>query len=582
MLDAHVKHAILPSTHTLLMRNGSKKRGASNMNKRLENHSWKPSSLVSLMIFIASSWMLLSCSTPEPKVLPKETPRIRVAMRRDLDRLNPYVAMSLEADLVFKRLFPSLFTELEPKSLLEPELQPNLVSMYTWSENGTKLHLELKEGLEWSDGTPLTTSDLDFTFSIQKDEELNWIGMQGKARIESWNVINEREIDLIFQEACHTNLLDLNEGLILPRHYYQQWPVNLWREREWEIPAVVFGPYRIANHVRGEKLVLKALNPTSPELGFRIIRDKEMHYQLLFNGECDYSWTLPMQRLKDIQDHLKPQFVFENSFAFIAWNPIQPEAIREQEITTLDQLNQLKDQAPHPIFADARVRRALTMAMDLEGMAASLLPSASTTLASPWSIFDASLVQPDIGDRIELARSLLDEAGWTLKNGMRQRNDVPFKFQVLVNTGNLLREQVLLKIAADLAKIGVAMEIRALEPSLYIQACFSRDFDAVFNLVRTGTHPDMKDLFHSSAALNMGYNFASWTQVDAVLEDLACQVDVQDLYQGCRSAHDAFLQDQPITLLYRGTRLAAFSTNGISGRPTLLDPLMDIQDWTAP
>ena len=528
-----------------------------------------------------------SCSRPGPEKLKPSENVIRIAMSRGMDSLNPYLAMSLESELIHKRLFPSLFSE-DPLPANEdgshqrwaPTLTPFLVDSFAWDETGTQLTLNIKEGLKWSDGESLTAEDIAFTLSIQKDPEVAWIGAETKKNIKSWKIISALQLQVSFESACLLNMLDLNEGLIIPKHFYAQWKPGEWRNLTWSEHMVVFGPYRIESLIPNEKILLTPINPEHPRLGFAIIREKEMHYKLLSEQQLDYSWTLPTERFADITTSLVPACFPDNSFAFIAWNPIDPKKLGELELTSLPQLEQLKKSSPHPIFSDARVRQAMMLAMDRHRLIGTVLPMGTEIPVSPWALLATQLQVPAASQNLEKAADLLDQAGWKLENGLRTKEGVPLEFDIIVNSGNQLREYILLSLAEDMKKVGAIMHIRALEGSLYIQACFSRNFDAAFNLLRTGTHPDLTELFHSQSALNQGYNFASWTSIDPIIENISCQKDPDEILNLCRQAQDVFMKEQPLTILYRGIRMGGFSRDGVVGHPSELDPLFQIESWS--
>src|SRR5690606_15037168 len=84
-------------------------------------------------------------------------------------------------------------------------------------------------------------------------------------------------------------------------------------------------------------------------------------------------------------------------------------------------------------FRDARVRRALAMAIDRAGMIEALMYGYAQPAAGmipPWSPLHPD-IEPLSYDPAEAAR-LLDEAGWTLgSDGIRRRDGQPLAFTLL-------------------------------------------------------------------------------------------------------------------------------------------------------
>ena len=526
------------------------------------------------MVTIAWIVLLIQCgpSPPEPK-----SDILRIGMRRPPDSLNPYISTTIEGDIIHRRLFPSLFRETPQMINGSPKLLPVLVNHHQWDATGTQLTLELKQGLNWSDGQPVTCRDIAYTLGVQKDPAVGWISAARKKNIDRWEVLSTHQMKVFFKSRNLFNLLDLNEGFIIPKHQFEKWPVSEWR-RNWAQDLVGMGPYRLQTWDGAETLILQSTNPGAwPDLGFAFVREKETLFQLLKTGELDFCWTLPFERVSDFQGELKPVIYDDLTFAFIGWNPIHPEAQQDESVKEKLALNLLKKEQPHPLFGDQRVRQAMAHAIARERHLKDLWKGHSSVPATPWRAglnYTDVAVEP-LGYDPARAEQLLEEAGWLLVNGKRERNGIPFQFTIICNAGKGLREHYLLAIQEDLAKIGIQMEIDLQEGSRYISNCIQGRFDAMFGAFSTGTRPDLRALYHSGAT----YNFTSWTSVDHLLDQIEQASTDETLEKAITQIEARFLKDQPLLPLYKGKHIGATRLLDWNLKCNYLDPLYDIENW---
>ena len=113
---------------------------------------------------------------------------------------------------------------------------PNVVSAFSHSDDFQTFHLTLRKGLKWSDGQPVTTEDVRFTFDdLYKDPDVQYpwateLYNLGNSNLGTANlkVIDDFSFDLIFNKTYGQFVTILNswipnyEILIKPSHYLKQ------------------------------------------------------------------------------------------------------------------------------------------------------------------------------------------------------------------------------------------------------------------------------------------------------------------------------------------------------------------------
>jgi len=109
-------------------------------------------------------------------------------------------------------------------------VEPDLAEGYEINEDKTAITVFLREGLKWSDGHPLTSEDIRFTF---EDMHFNpSVATWGSWGIDAIEVIDEYTAKFINNEGLGINLLQMASwwggyvGTYHPAHYLKQWHID--------------------------------------------------------------------------------------------------------------------------------------------------------------------------------------------------------------------------------------------------------------------------------------------------------------------------------------------------------------------
>ncbi len=209
-------------------------------------------------------------------------------------------------------------------------------------------------------------------------------------------------------------------------------------------------------------------------------------------------------------------------------------------------------------FNDRRVRRALSMAIDVDKIINYVLHGQGERITGPF-VKQTDYYNHDIKPvpyDPEGARRLLEEAGWNLnKDGLLEKNGKKFQFTLITNSGNDLRK-AMLTIAQDAwKKIGIDVRTDLIEWSVFIQGRVNKaDFDALILGWSMGIEPDLYQIWHSSQTNPFQLNFAGFqdNEADDLIIKIRQEYDHNSQVEYSHRLHEIIAREQPYTFLYVG------------------------------
>ena len=209
-------------------------------------------------------------------------------------------------------------------------------------------------------------------------------------------------------------------------------------------------------------------------------------------------------------------------------------------------------------FNDIRVRRALSMAIDVNKIIDYVLYKQAERITGPFvkqtDYYDHN-IKPIPYDP-QGALKLLEEAGWRRNaQGWLEKDGKRFAFTLITNSGNDIRKAVM-AIAQDAWKqIGIDVRTDMLEWSVFIQERVDKaDFDAVVLGWVMGIEPDLFQVWHSSQTHPYQLNFVGFKnkEADELILKIRQEYNHEKQVQYCHRLHEIIAREQPYTFLYVG------------------------------
>lgn len=501
-----------------------------------------PRRLAPRAVAFASALAALSCGSTgsAPPAPPAEAAQrggtIVLGSITDVDAWNEYTSAQTFAVNLLRRIDLRLAQEQGDAKDHPPTFAPLLASSWSFSPDGLTLTFVLRDAT-WSDGQPITASDVRFTWTAQRAPEVAWPGASFKEHIAEVTAVDPKTVAFRFDRSYPEMLADAVEGGILPEHVFGKVPFAEWRAHDWSTAKIGSGPFVLESWRPGEEIVLArnpryyaAPLPYADKVAVRVVPDVGNLETQLLSGAIDYLEGIPPADAARVGAGKGVTVVaFDNPmFDYVGWNGAKPP------------------------FDDRDVRRALTLGIDRNAIVEDLLFGrgrvSTGPLLSGWWAADPT-VEAWPYDPKEAAR-LLAAKGYGPKR--------PLRIELLSNAGNRLRESVALKIQEQLKQVGVEVTPRTVEMKALREASAAGRYDAYIGGWRFSGKLDLANIFGSASTPPRGSNVVAYRspEVDTLLASLSAAPDwtaAKPIYAAiARKIRD----DQPYTFLYEAKRLA--------------------------
>lgn len=397
---------------------------------------------------LAGAGALAAC---QPKARPEDM--LRVGLPTGADSLDPFKGEFAAAAILYHQIHAPLTGYREPHGLAR-----------SWeSEAGnTRWRARLRDGLEWSDGEPLTAEDVLWSLRYGADPATGWPGVgdlepiQGAAEalyeggpVEALGarVVNARTLEFDLRHP----LADFPDAM---REFY---PVNPrvvetfgpdWTRPENFVGAGAYLPItesQLAARLRKNPRHHRAADVAIPVIDMQVVDDAGARVRLFRAGDLDLGLNPPTGRLSELEETLGGRL----------------------RTYPAPRLTYLKVNHNREALAKDGVRRALHLAIDRQFIAEQILggfaePAFTAVPGTPERL---SVTAHD--QRLAAAQRMLEREGYGPDN--------PLSLELMHYGGEQAR--IAVSLADDWQRIGVDVTIAGTEPTGLFAAVDEGRFD---------------------------------------------------------------------------------------------------------
>ena len=446
------------------------------------------------------------------------------------DNLNPHITMGRYAWGMRVHVFESLMA----RSWDEPFTLYGLIAeTIETPDDRSWVEFHLRPEARFSDGTPITVDDIIFSAEILRDKGRGNM-RRTYGQVSSFDRIGERGVRFNFKDPGpgeeRNRELPLLIGL-MPIHKKAYWEGKAFDETTLESP-VGSGPYVVESMEPGRRIqfrrnsdywardlpVRRGLH-NYDVIRYEYFRDRNAQFEAFKTGEVRVFLDGDPVHWQEGYDFPAAR---EGRVKQEEYKHGRPSGMRGFVLNTRQ-----------PLFEDLRVRRALEAAFDFEWINETLHRSAFARTTSYFSNSDLAhrgpaegrerelLLpfvdqlpagtldnewRPTTGDgsgrdrqRLRKARNLLQEAGWSIQDGVLRNSDgETFAFEILVKSSS--DEKISELFAKALESLGIEASVRLVDGAQYQARRTEYDYDVVIERWGLSLSPGSEQGFYWGSA----------------------------------------------------------------------------------
>lgn len=427
-----------------------------------------------------------------------------------------------------------------------------------YTNEGMVVTYKLKDFTYWHDGTPLTPSDIKFTWqcytnpNIEKQFVPELEGYQKITKIES---PDDRTVKIYFSEKYP----DYNKlfRYILPKHGFvprQLLPID--EKHPFNKKPIGSGPFKIVDWKEGNKLILDA--------NIKYFGTKAHVDQIVYQyGEINKNVLSDFEKGKIhlIQAQSNDSMIFPNT----------PKIYKKQSFPLLD-LEQLSLNTKSKYLSDVNVRRAIACLSNRDKFSKTY-PNLKSTVYDihPNSfLYDSRVGDPFLYDTNK-AMFYLGVAGWKDNgNGARVKDSQTLKLN-LITTNTPLHVEIASDLSENLKKVNVGLEVKYLSDEDIEKVVRAEDsYDILLHKTNVSTNgEDRARMFASSNIPPQGKNYSRYTSsiFDTVFNSPSMSNDLDSE----REITKLIKEEVPVVPLLLYTKSVTYASNLSNFRPNPLD-----------
>jgi len=431
---------------------------------------------------------------------------LRIAIQSEPKNLNTLLSSNTTDVMIDAFIFDPLLSA-DAKGNPVPVLATEVPTLENGgvSKDGLTVTYHLHSGVQWSDGTPLTSKDVKFSWQAMMNENNNVVSRHGYDEVASIDTPNDTTVVVHLKEkfapfvntffAASDSPVD-----IVPAHLLASFPnVN---QVPFNNEPIGSGPYKLAEWVKGDHITLVANDkyfrgtPGLRRIEIRVIPDENTSLNLLRTHDIDW--------------------MFEPSYSTYAALKSMPDV--ETRYNDINGYEGMWINTTHPPLDNPNVRLALAYAINKKQLL-DTLTFGQETLASEdlpnwlWAYNPHVTTHPYDPTK---AKTLLAGAGFTPgRDGVLTKNGQRLSLLLVSNNSNATRRKASLQIQAMLRQVGIDVQIKYFDgATLFAPAPLgilqSGKFDLGLAGWFAGIDPDDSSNFVCKNRPPGGYNYSRY------------------------------------------------------------------------
>jgi peptide/nickel transport system substrate-binding protein len=394
--------------------------------------------------------------------------------------LNPYLSSGTK-DVYGASLILEPMARYDETGTIVPFLAEQVPTVENGgvSEDLTQITWTLKEGLVWSDDTPVTAEDAVFTAEYCMDDAMGCAFRGNFTDVASVEAVDERTVRVTFSQPKpfpYGPFVGAQSPILQKAQFENCMGARAAECSDENFYPIGTGPF-VVTDFRANDVVFYEANPLyrdAAKPAFATVQLKgggdapSAARAVLETGEMDYSWNLQVEpEILTQMEAMGRGEVMAAAGTLIERILLNPFGVD----SSLGEVRSTADAGPHPLFKDPVVGRAMSIALDREiitelGYGAAGAPTCNIVNAP--EIYSSPNTDWCMAYDPDEANRLLDEAGYERgPDGVRVTPDGQRMSVIYQTSTNSVRQgtQALVKQMWD--EIGVETELRNIDAGVF-------------------------------------------------------------------------------------------------------------------
>lgn len=472
-------------------------------------------------------------------------------MSANPSRINPIFSTDTVSSEIVQYIFNSLVTYDENVSI-----KLELAKSYRFLDNKTLL-FTLRDDVFWSDGTKFSAQDVVFTYKTITLPSVFTPYAESFRHIEKVEAIGDLNVKVVYKYPYFAALETWTIG-ILPHHILKD--DSSIMTSSFNQKPIGTGAFTLKDFSISSNFILEANknyflgSPKLERVVYHFAPDPATEFLMLKSGNLDIGSLTPLQVKRQLNEKFHEHFdiheMMSRSYSYVGFNLDLPK------------------------FKDARVREALSLAIDRQELIDLLLFGDGVVCTGPFmpltKAFNSDVEAPKRD--IKKAKELLSQAGYDEKN--------PLKFELITNSGSRIYIAQILQ--RQLEDAGVYASVRVMEWQAFLNTVVNpRRFEAIIMGWQMGLKPDAYSIWHSESAKIGGFNLVGYKneEVDNLIKRAERTIDEEKFYAIYRRIFKLIKDDNPYLFLYIPKTLTAVKKEIFPIRPSIIGITHNVFEW---
>ncbi len=320
------------------------------------------------------------------------------------------------------------------------------------SKDGLTITYHLRKNVKWTDGVPVTSKDVKWSWQAVMDPNNNIISRHGYDYVKTVDTPDDYTVVLHltrkFAPIINTFFADSDQAMpVVPAHVLSKYP-NINQIPFNSAPTVSDGPFKFVQWAHGDHITYVANDsffmgkPGLAKIIVRVVPDENTMRAMLQTHALDWMFEASLSNYPQVKN------IPGVCLAFVDINGYEDV-----------QLNV----GPGQILHDTRLRRAVAYAIDKKRIVDTLTFGRTKIAVEDqppfmWSYYPNVIQYPP---NIQTARQLLEQAGYKPRaDGIMMKNGQPLQITMVSNNSNVTRRKNSIELQQMLRQAGFDVLIK--------------------------------------------------------------------------------------------------------------------------